>query len=428
MYQYFSSMLLGTIDSDENENQEHKICEKEDDEWILVDYIGFASGKRMSRRSDRLQARQAKVEEQKDDRVQSKRKVEERRQLCLETEISKRRRQFQIQNCWAPIAPAGVGPCNLIPTPHKENDATGDFPRWGNSEDVWSNMLKKEIKYTHNKNVLSFHPSLQPKMRAILLDWLIEVCDVYMLHRETFYLAQDFFDRFMITQENVHKSKLQLIGISSLFIAAKLEEIYPPKLKEFAYVTDGACTETEILDMELIILKALNWELCPVTVICWLNLYLQIVFLKEVPNMSLPQYSQDIFVQIAQLLDLCILDVESLSFPYGVLAASAVCYYTSIEDTYKASGLQWDSISTCFNWMVPFAKTLNEGDPVKLRDFKHAATEDRHNIQTHTKYLDMLDDVHIRKTECTARLSPVSIGGILTPPKSTEKPTSILSY
>ncbi|XP_069777934.1 G1/S-specific cyclin-E2 isoform X5 [Narcine bancroftii] len=399
MYQYFSSMLLGTIDSDENENQEHKICEKEDDEWILVDYIGFASGKRMSRRSDRLQARQAKVEEQKDDRVQSKRKVEERRQLCLETEISKRRRQFQIQNCWAPIAPAGVGPCNLIPTPHKENDATGDFPRfaqyrfknlflnksplpplaWGNSEDVWSNMLKKEIKYTHNKNVLSFHPSLQPKMRAILLDWLIE-------------------------------------------------EIYPPKLKEFAYVTDGACTETEILDMELIILKALNWELCPVTVICWLNLYLQIVFLKEVPNMSLPQYSQDIFVQIAQLLDLCILDVESLSFPYGVLAASAVCYYTSIEDTYKASGLQWDSISTCFNWMVPFAKTLNEGDPVKLRDFKHAATEDRHNIQTHTKYLDMLDDVHIRKTECTARLSPVSIGGILTPPKSTEKPTSILSY
>ncbi|XP_048450812.1 G1/S-specific cyclin-E2-like, partial [Rhincodon typus] len=117
-------------------------------------------------------------------------------------------------------------------------------------------------------------------------------------------------------------------------------EIYPPKLNEFAYVTDGACTETEILDMELIILKALNWELRPVTIICWLNLYLQIICLKEIPNMSLPQYSKETFIQIAQLLDLCILDVESLSFPYGILAATALCHYTSTEDTFKASGAE----------------------------------------------------------------------------------------
>lgn len=51
----------------------------------------------------------------------------------------------------------------------------------------------------------------------------VQVCEVYRLHRETFYLAQDFFDRFMATQQNVVKTLLQLIGISSLFIAAKLE-------------------------------------------------------------------------------------------------------------------------------------------------------------------------------------------------------------
>uniref|UniRef100_A0A4W3GU57 Cyclin E2 n=1 Tax=Callorhinchus milii TaxID=7868 RepID=A0A4W3GU57_CALMI len=255
---------------------------------------------------------------------------------------------------------------------------------------VWTNMLKKETKYTHNKNVLSLHPSLQPKMRAILLDWLIEVCEVYTLHRETFYLAQDFFDRFMFTQENIHKSKLQLIGITSLFIAAKLEEIYPPKLHEFAYVTDGACTEDEILDMELLILKALNWELYPVTVISWLNLYLQVICRKEHCNMLLPQYSQDTFVQIAQLLDLCILDVESLSFSYSVLTAAALCYHTSDGDVVKASGLQWDCVSTCYNWMSPFAKTLSEGDQIKVKDFRQVTDEDRHNIQTHTNYLGLL--------------------------------------
>lgn len=47
--------------------------------------------------------------------------------------------------------------------------------------------------------------------------------EVYTLHRETFYLAQDFFDRFMLTQVAIGKNQLQLIGITSLFIASKLE-------------------------------------------------------------------------------------------------------------------------------------------------------------------------------------------------------------
>ena len=40
-----------------------------------------------------------------------------------------------------------------------------------------------------------------------------------------------------------------------LIMFFSLQEIYPPKLSEFAYVTDGACTENEILDEELLMLK-----------------------------------------------------------------------------------------------------------------------------------------------------------------------------
>ncbi|PWA19071.1 hypothetical protein CCH79_00004989 [Gambusia affinis] len=56
--------------------------------------------------------------------------------------------------------------------------------------------------------------------------------EVYNLHRQTAYLAQDYFDRFMLTKENVDKDHLQLIGITALFIASKTEEIYPPKIYE----------------------------------------------------------------------------------------------------------------------------------------------------------------------------------------------------
>ncbi|KAH0617553.1 hypothetical protein JD844_015934 [Phrynosoma platyrhinos] len=226
-------------------------------------------------------------------------------------------------------------------------------------------------------------------MRSILLDWLLEVCEVYMLHRETFYLAQDFFDRFMLTQKNINKTMLQLIGITTLFIAAKLE--------------------------------ALKWELCPVTIVSWLNLYLQVDAVKDVPKVLLPQYSQEKFIEIAQLLDICILDVNSLDFQYRILVAAALCCYTSVLVVKRVTGLDWDSIAECVEWMEPFVRVAKKY-PVKLKNFKKIAAEDRHNIQTHTNYLDMLDEVHYEiELTVPSQRSPVSTGGIITPPKSSEK-------
>lgn len=68
-----------------------------------------------------------------------------------------------------------------------------------------------------------------------------------------------------------HKSVLQLIGVSCLFTASKIQEIYPPRLSKFAELTDGACTEEQILAKELDILRALQWKLSPITPIAWLE-------------------------------------------------------------------------------------------------------------------------------------------------------------
>lgn len=121
-----------------------------------------------------------------------------------------------------------------------------------------------------------------------------------------------------------------------------LQEIYPPKLSEFAYVTDGACTENEILGEELLMLKVtnppgcpfhwikcldciffllyfalsthkfffifpqgLNWSLSPITVNSWLNIYLQLSCLGskcgKTSNFNIPNYSQQQFVQVTQV-------------------------------------------------------------------------------------------------------------------------------
>jgi len=61
--------------------------------------------------------------------------------------------------------------------------------------------------------------------------------------------------------EDVPKNRLQLVGVASMWIAAKYEEMYAPEVVDFVYITDNAYTKSEIREMECRILKALGFEL-----------------------------------------------------------------------------------------------------------------------------------------------------------------------
>jgi cyclin E len=97
-------------------------------------------------------------------------------------------------------------------------------------EDLWYPFKvqeRKNYQRVNSNNLLSQHQGLSPRMRTILLDWLIEVCEVYRLHRETFYLAADFFDRYMSNTAQIPKTKLQLIGTYfSMIIISKNENFH----------------------------------------------------------------------------------------------------------------------------------------------------------------------------------------------------------
>ncbi|KAM3613816.1 uncharacterized protein V6R79_005465 [Siganus canaliculatus] len=393
----------------------------------------------MSRRSGRitLQVRDSNTPELSVRAPQKKRKSEPSKKKL---QPAAKKQSYEIQ-CWSED---GASPCVLIETPHKELEPAdpSSFRQyrfknlfikgsplpglsWASPDDVWIKMLNKELKYVHDKSYLQRHPKLQPKMRAILLDWLLEVSEVYSLHRQTAYLAQDYFDRFMLTEENVGKECLQLLGITALFIASKIEEIYPPKIFEFAYVTDGACDMWDIQTAELHMLKALDWNLCPETPISWLKLYAQVEAQKDGDNFLVPQFSQESYIQITQLLDLCMMDIGSLDYDYSVLAAAAFCHFSSFDVVHKVSGLTWDNVAPCVRWMTPFMDALRTEAPPQLKDFPKVKADDRHNIQTHVSYLDLLRKAHKRQSDVPdCHMSPVAVGTLLTPPSSTEKPAN----
>ena len=99
----------------------------------------------------------------------------------------------------------------------KKSRSKTPFPslRWADKQEMWDLMCKKEsgmYKRATGEELLTRHTTLQPRMRAILFDWLVEVCEVYRLHRETFYLAVDFIDRYLGATSEMPKSRLQLIG------------------------------------------------------------------------------------------------------------------------------------------------------------------------------------------------------------------------
>jgi G2/mitotic-specific cyclin 1/2 len=97
-------------------------------------------------------------------------------------------------------------------------------------------------------------------MRGILTDWLVQVHVRFRLMPETLFLCINIIDRFLSARV-VSLAKLQLVGITCLFIASKVEEIVSPSVSHFLYCADSSYTENEILQAERYVLKTLDWNL-----------------------------------------------------------------------------------------------------------------------------------------------------------------------
>lgn len=103
-------------------------------------------------------------------------------------------------------------------------------------------------------------PTLSVWMRALLVDWMVEVQESFELNHETLYLAVKLVDMYL-SQKVMPKEKLQLLGATSLLISCKFDERVPPLIDDFLYVCDGAYSSRELITMERDILKTIGFDL-----------------------------------------------------------------------------------------------------------------------------------------------------------------------
>jgi hypothetical protein len=129
--------------------------------------------------------------------------------------------------------------------------------------EIYHQMLKDEreleniFKY---QKYFDIQTDINEKMRAVLIDWIVEVHKLFELSQETLFLAVDIIDKYLC-RKFILKHKLQLLGITSLWIACKYLDIFVIDLKYCVYITDSTYTDDEIRKMENEILCALDFTI-----------------------------------------------------------------------------------------------------------------------------------------------------------------------
>lgn len=127
--------------------------------------------------------------------------------------------------------------------------------------DIYSYLHGLEVIFPIKEDFLEGQKNVTQKMRAVLIDWINEVHMQFHLIPETFQMTVSIIDRYLQVEKSTNREYLQLVGVTALFIASKYEELYPPAITDFIYITDNTYTKPQILTMELKILQALDWNL-----------------------------------------------------------------------------------------------------------------------------------------------------------------------
>jgi cyclin B len=191
---------------------------------------------------------------------------------------------------------------------------------------------------------------INARMRAILIDWLVEVHLKFKLVPSTLYLCVTLIDQYC-TVNQVARSKLQLVGVTALFIACKYEEIYPPEVKDCVYITDHAYTREEVLEMEMKMLRFFEYNISVPTCYQFLVRFLRIAGYNT---------SSRVAYRASYFSERCLQEHEMLSYKPSLIAASVVYLATSMEKATPWNRQLREYAGFTLDQILPCARQISE--------------------------------------------------------------------
>ncbi|KAL8971101.1 MAG: hypothetical protein Q9183_001214 [Haloplaca sp. 2 TL-2023] len=180
-------------------------------------------------------------------------------------------------------------------------------------DEIFGYMRDLEIKMLPNAHYMDNQAEIQWSMRSVLMDWLVQVHHRFALLPETLFLCVNYIDRFL-SCKIVSLGKLQLVGATAIFVAAKYEEINCPSVQEIVYMVDGGYTVDEILKAERFMLSMLQFELG------WPG---PMSFLRRISKAD--DYDLETRTLAKYFLEITIMDERFVGSPPSFVAAGAHC-------------------------------------------------------------------------------------------------------
>lgn len=127
-------------------------------------------------------------------------------------------------------------------------------------DEIFEYMRSLESRMLPNARYMDQQTEIQWSMRSVLMDWVVQVHQRFNLLPETLFLTVNYIDRFL-SCKIVSLGKLQLVGATAIFVAAKYEEVQCPTISEIIYMVDGGYSADELLKAERFMLSMLQFEL-----------------------------------------------------------------------------------------------------------------------------------------------------------------------
>ncbi|WRX15884.1 Cyclin [Theobroma cacao] len=225
-------------------------------------------------------------------------------------------------------------------------------------DDIYAYYRETEVSYCVSPNYMDRQFDINEKMRAILIDWLIEVHYKFQLMDETLFLTINLIDRFL-ERCTVIRKKLQLVGMTAMLLACKYEEVSVPLVEDFVLISDKAYTRKDVLDMEKLMVNTLQFSMSVPTPYVFIRRFLKAA-----------QSDKKLEFLSFFLIELCLVEYEMLKFPPSLLAAAAIytaqCSICRFKNWSKTSECHTkyseDQLLECSKLMVTYHQKAGSGN------------------------------------------------------------------
>ena len=198
----------------------------------------------------------------------------------------------------------------------KEKEDKKDLNENKYLEDIFENLIsiERNNKYKINPDYFNNQIEINHKMRTILIDWLVEVHYKLKFKEETFYTAIYIIDSYL-SKKIIQRFNFQLLGITSLFIASKLHEVFGGNIRDYSLFTNMTYNVKQIINMEFDISKILGFNFLIPTPIS----FYQIISKKEGLDKDEYKYKFGEF-----LIQSFLLSAESFKYNYSIISYSSI--------------------------------------------------------------------------------------------------------